>query len=181
MNLILQTALNSMIEKLLDFFNNPFFTIFGGFSTILVGLAVLLRALLWILGVTPPLIRLGVGLSQRKIAIIADDNKQTELKDLLSNSRLFRRSNLITIRSNNIESAKHCTIYVVDWDSFSTNIHDVIRTRLSDQVPIIILAKPRAIPHETMNSISDKPNIIVTNSKGRLVNDVISGIISSRP
>ena len=59
--------MNQYLQIPFDFFNHPFFVIFGGVSASIILLGLVYRIIFWVLGITPIVIRLGVGLWRRKI------------------------------------------------------------------------------------------------------------------
>jgi hypothetical protein len=79
------------------------------------------------------MLRLGVGLSRRKIAICSNDAGFRSLKANLVDSGIFGDKNIIPILSDNIDKAKDHTLFLVDWESFGTDIERVFAARSTQQ------------------------------------------------
>src|SRR5205807_275658 len=70
----------------------------------------------WVTGILPAVIRLGKGLSKRKIAIFAKGDVLKSLEDLLSDSKLFKKKNVIGISSSgDFGRAEQVTLFLVFW------------------------------------------------------------------
>ena len=88
-----------------------------GYATTLYFLLTLALGLYaWFIGILPALIRLGNGLSKRKIAIFAKGDHFTSLKDLLVDSKLFKAKNIIQVSTrNDFGRAEQSTLYLLYW------------------------------------------------------------------
>jgi hypothetical protein len=170
--------LNSYNDTI-GFFNHPFFIIVGGVSTLLIVLAFLYKILCSFFGITPILFKLGSALWRRKIAIFASKDMYSSLENSLADSGVFKKGNITHITKDNIDRAKEETVFLVEWETFGAQIQDILQARKNQKVPVIIYAKPGAIPHETMNEVANKTNIIVVNFRGRLLNDILTSLITS--
>lgn len=165
------------MDYLTSFFNQGIFIIYGGISICITLLSILYVFICWAIGISPVLIRLGLGLWQREIAIISNANAFSELKGILSYTKIFK--NIVHINPKNHEESKDKNLVIVDWESANKYVSEVIGERTSINTPIIIFAKPATIPNEIMSVIANKPNIVVVNFKGRLLNDVLTCLITS--
>lgn len=164
-----------------EFFNHPFFVICGAISVITIFLGVLSRVIGWFFGITPIMLRLGIALRKRDIAIFCDNGDSfDDLKTVLTSSGIFRCKNIFHIKKNTIETAKNKTIFLVDWETFKDNIDEVFNVRKDEHTAIVIYAKPACIPHDEMNKIANRPHTVVVNFKGRLLNDVLTSLITTR-
>ncbi|MBT8606180.1 hypothetical protein G6677_06880 [Polynucleobacter paneuropaeus] len=92
--------MNQYLQIPFDFFNHPFFVIFGGVSASMILLGLVYRIILWVLGITPIVIRLGVGLWRRKIAIIGS----FEAYQSLSKCAYIKWKVTSTLKSNKLGS-----------------------------------------------------------------------------
>jgi hypothetical protein len=167
------------IQSITDLCNHPVIVIVGGISFCLTALAILAVVLGWALGITPPLIRLGLGLWRRKIAIISSAENFRGLKECLVDSKLFRECNIVNLGTDNLEKSKKFSLLLVDWSSSKEAIEQIINGRENDQTPLIIYAKPTTIPNDIMSNIADRPNTVVVNFRGRLLNDIITSLITT--
>lgn len=90
------------MAELAQYFDTDFFKIVGGISTLVMIVGFLVTAYYVLKGIVPVWIRLGMGLSKRKIAIFAEDG-YTSLKDMFEDSRIF--TSVIQIHRNDIRKA----------------------------------------------------------------------------
>lgn len=169
----------NIINSISNFFNHPFFIIVGGLTVTFSILYFLYKIICIIFGITPIILRLGTALWKRKIAIFGSDEAFTNLKDSLVDSKVFKEKNIINIKSNNLDKAKDETIFIVDWESFGDDIEQVFSCRGNHQTPIVIYAKPQTIPPTTMIDIGNRANTVVVNFRGRLLNDVLTSLITT--
>ena len=167
------------MESIITFFNHPFFIVVGGLTVCLAILSILYGVLCWFFGITPILLRLGNALWKRRVAIFASNEAYQSLKATLTDSKLFVEETVTCITLDNIDKAKDETLFLVDWETFGTQIESVFAARSNHQTPIIIFAKPASIPHETMNDIANRANTVVVNFRGRLLNDVLTSLMTT--
>ena len=136
---------------------------------------------LWFTGVAPALLRLGMGLARRKIAIFAKGDMAGSLTHLLLDSRLFRKRNLIPIgHDGDIEKGRSATLLVVYWPDWSTHIDEVLRQK-SDSAALIVYAPQDKgpIPPEVLAALNRRRNVVICNFRGRLLNDVVVSMITT--
>ena len=167
------------MNRIIAFFNHPFFIVVGAIATIFMISGFLYTAWLIIAGVFPVWYRLGIGLSKRKIAVFASSEAFESIQTSLVDSMIFKKKNIVHIASNNIDKAKGQTIFLVDWETFKENIEQVFLARKNYQTAIVIYAKPASIPHEKMNIIGNRANTVVVNFRGRLLNDILTSLITT--
>ena len=171
--------MGNLSHQIIDFFNCPFFAILGGLSTLLVIAGILYRISCWSFCIVPIAIRFGIGMHKREIAIFADDKAFGDLEECLTDSKIFKKKNIVLIRNGSIERAKTRTVFLVDWESFGSNIEKVFSLRKNEQTPVVIYAKPGSIPQDQMSNIANRINVIVVNFKGRLLNDISTLLITT--
>lgn len=164
---------------MLDFFNHPFFTILGGITALGSICGILYAFACWIVGITPVIFRIGIALWKREIAVFSSGEQYINIKNMLLDSKIFNYKNIIHVNQENIEKAKSKTVFLVEWESFGNKIDDIFSCRASHQIPIVIYAKPGSIPAEIMIDIANRTNTIVVNFKGRLLNDLLSSMITT--
>ena len=167
------------METVISFFGHPFFSIVGGITVIILVAGLSIKTIFWIFNISPIIIRLGVALWKRRVAIFGSGESFDFLERSLIDSKIFRKKNIVYIDKKNIEKAKAETIFLVDWDIFGDEIEAVFSARKNHQVPIIIYAKPQIIPKEKMNDIANRPNTVVVNFRGRLLNDILTSLITT--
>lgn len=168
-----------------QFFNHPFFVIFGGISATLVIVGVLLNFIFWILGIAPLLWRLGYGRWFRKIAIVANDEHFNSLKNDLLDSGIFREKNISQISCQSLSKVKEHYLLLVHYQSFT---EEHIKGILSDKkskagivfyYPEYSPEESNLIPKEMIKQINSKENTTIVNCRGRLLNDIITTLITT--
>lgn len=166
-------------NQITNFYNHPLFIIVGGVAVTLAFIASIYRLACWTFGITPIVFRLGIALWQRRIAIFGSIEIFESLKNTLIDSSIFKKKNIIHINSDNIDKAKDETIFLVDWETFGDKIEQVFSARQNHQTAIVIYAKPASIPQEKMNDIANRANTVVVNFRGRLLNDILTSLITT--
>ena len=169
-----------LVTDISNFFDHPFFIIVGGISTALMVIAFLWTAFLQIKGTIPVWYRLAKGLAKRKVAVFADTAAFSSLKATLTDSGIFDEKNITHIEHANVDRAKDHTLYLVDWNSFGDRIDEIFAARRGHHTSVVIYASPGSIPQETMASVANKANTVVVNFRGRLLNDILTSLITSK-
>ncbi|WP_013334741.1 hypothetical protein [Gloeothece verrucosa] len=162
--------------------------IFRYINTITVIIAAVTAVILWVRGILPVLLRLGNGLAKGKIAIFAKGDNLTSLIELLKSSGLFSEKNFIRIIDiGDFPKAKKANLYLIffpNWNNMDS-IKEIMNHK-NNGIPLIVYAPPqnkiiqdqRAIPSDIMAKLNEDGNTIVTNFKGRLLNDIIGSLIT---
>jgi len=153
----------------------------GYVSTVVVIFQVVIVVIAIWKGVLPSLFRLGIGLSKRKIAVLADVTVGNSLKQLLVDSGLFQEKNIEIISTeDDLGRIERCTSILLHWKSWEAHIKDVLDKK-SDECSLIIYSpfKDGRIENEQYELLDKKRNVIVTNFRGRLLNDIINSMITS--
>lgn len=136
---------------------------------------------LWIKGVSPSLIRLGNGLAKRKIAIFAKGDNVTSLRSLLIDSGLFKSKNIFEVaKMDDIGKADQGSVYLVYWHDWAADIDEILRNK-PDKCALIVYAPYDLgrIPDEEMKKLDGKRHSAVTNFRGRLLNDIVTSMITT--
>lgn len=128
-------------------------------------------------GILPVWFRLGSALSRRKIAIFADD-KFNEIKELLTFSGMFREKNIEKIDRNSLGKAEHFSFYIVDYAAFAEQMPEILDKK-RDTDALIVYAPPQSIDRDMMQKIDATRNSVIVNFRGRLLNDVLSSMITT--
>ena len=171
--------MENFFNQITNFYNHPLFIIVGGVTVTAAFLAFIYRLACWAFGITPIVFRLGIALWQRKVAIFGNAEIFQSLRDSLVDSNIFKKKNIIHISSDNIDKAKDQTIFLVDWDTFGDKIEQVFSCRKNHQTAIVIYAKPASIPLDKMSDIANRANTVVVNFRGRLLNDILTSLITT--
>jgi len=153
----------------------------GYVSTVIVVFSFIAGIILWARGIFPVLLRLGNGLAKRKIALFAKNDNLSSIKSLLADSKLFRQ-NIIEISSkDDLGRAEKASVYLVYWHDWADEINDILGKK-PDNCPLIVYApyNKGRIPDEQMQNLDGKRNTSVTNFRGRLLNDVVTAMITTK-
>ena len=155
--------------------------IVGIIETILLVTGMIYAAILWTRGILPVLYRLGNGLAKRKIAVFAKGDNLSSIKSLLTDSKLFRQNIIEVPNKNDLGRADEASVYLVYWHDWSGEINDILNKK-PDKCPMVVYApyNKGRIPDEQMENLDGKRNTSVTNFRGRLLNDVITAMITTR-
>jgi hypothetical protein len=168
-----------IIHFIQNFFNNPFFSIVGGLTTLLAVVCLLYKITCSVLGISPLVFRMGKALWRRKIAIIGNEQAYSSLKECISDSRIFHDKNIIHILLDNLDKVKEQSLLLVDWESSGDQVDQIFQSRKSHKTAVIIFAKAGSIPPEKMSEVANKSNTVVVNAKGRLLNDILTSLITT--
>ena len=159
-----------------------FFEFYGFVSTFVLIIIFIIGMVLWFRGILPVLLRLGNGLVKRKIAIFAKSDNLNSLKSLLLDSELFSEKNIIEIRSNNdFGKSEKSTLLLIFWHDWGKEDIDEILNKKTDKTALVIYA-PRdkgLISEEDFKKINKERNVSIANLRGRLLNDIISSLITT--
>lgn len=132
-------------------------------------------------GIAPVLWRLGKGLANRQIALFAKGDNVASLKNLLIDSRLIQNKNIIEVtRPEDIGRAEAATVYIVFWHDWANDI-DAILHQKPDSCALIVYSPydREKIPTDQMKKLDGKRHTAVTNFRGRLLNDIITSMITT--
>jgi hypothetical protein len=154
--------------------------IIGYGTTIIVVIAVLVGIYQWITGISPALWRLGSGLAGRKIAVFAEGTDFSSLKSLLIDSKLFNEKNIVHITNNELRKAEKYSLFLVHWKSVSSHL-DTILSQKKDGTALLIYAPQEEgfIQKEDIAKINQHRNVILVNFRGRLLNDIVTSLITT--
>ncbi len=164
---------------MLEFFNHPVFVIIGGITTLFSILLLLYTIYIVLNGVLPVWIRLGKSLHGKKIAVYAEQDYES-LKSLLVDSGIFKKKNIFKISKDSIEKGETFTMMLVNYPEFPDKLESIMKSkRDSDSLIIYAPQSCGRIENELMNKINDKRNSIVVNFRGRLLNDIVTSMITT--
>ena len=136
----------------------------------------------WLSGILPALWRLGNGFSKRQIAIFAKGDTLISLKSLLLDTDLFNKKNIIDISSeSDFGRAERATLFLVSWDDWQQEKIDEILRAKKDNTALVVYAPkgPKSIPDNKFAELNSKRNVMVTNFRGRLLNDIVVSLMTT--
>lgn len=167
------------MDKIIEFFNHPFFIIIGGISTIIAiggfcyGIYVVFK------GILPVWIRLGKSLHNRKIAIYAEEN-YSSLKSTLVDSGIFKKNNIIQVHNDSIEKGRDYTIMLVYFPDCEDCLENILKTKRDSDALIVYAPRENgSISDEVLKEINLQRNSIIVNFRGRLLNDIVTSMITT--
>jgi len=151
----------------------------GYLSTLVVLVSLSYGLYLWARGIAPVLVRLGNGLARRKIAVFAKGDMLRSLEDLLHDCKLFNKTNVIGIATEgDLRKGEEATIFLVNWSDWSDQIESILQHK-KDGVAMVVYATHGSIPLEMMTRLANERNTAVCNFRGRLLNDLVTSMITT--
>lgn len=144
----------------------------GGFTGIMLVIGA-------IRGVIPVLWRLGKSLHNRKIALYAEA-EATSLTSTLVDSKLFKAKNIDVMGKKELGKGKDYSMMIVYYPEFKDCISDIISLK-NDSDALIVYA-PRdggKIKDDVVQAINNERNSIIVNLRGRLLNDILTSMITT--
>jgi hypothetical protein len=166
------------MNELIEFFNHPFFAIVGGVSTVVAIFGFGYTIYTIISGVMPVWIRLGRGLSNKKIAVYAE-SEFDNFKDLLVDSGLFKEKNIEKITSASLGKGERHTMMLVNYNEFDDKIQDILRFKKDSDALIVYVSNGVRISQNIMDNINNHRNSILVTFRGRLLNDIVTSLITT--
>jgi len=144
---------------------------------VIVGVVVCVRYLI------PVAKRFGLGMWRRQIAIVSDNSTLAEsLKIDLASTGILRRKNIVTIPRLNVKDLPKWSVVVIDCECFDSDelLDDFIR-RMDVSIGVVLYCRAgrKRLSDDLMNEINGSSRVILTNFRGRLVNDVIASLVST--
>lgn len=155
--------------------------IFGHISTILVVAATVCAIYLCVSGFVPVLIRLGNGLTKRKIAIFAKGDPLRSLQALFEGSDLFRSRNVLPIPDiGDLGRAEKASLFLVYWPDWANHLPEIL-SRKGDRTALIVYAPQGSGPlsAEAVAQLEKHRNVVLANLRGRLLNDIVTSLITT--
>lgn len=152
------------------------------YPVIIIGAAsIVVAAIAWARGIVPVLFRLGNGLSRRKIAVFAKGDVLVSLETILRDCKLFKQTNIIKVPTEgDMGAANRATVFLVYWPDWKDKVEDVL-SKKNDGTALIVYAPQEHgfIPRETMSLLDKQRNVVVSNFRGRLLNDIVVSMITT--
>ncbi len=166
------------MKELIEFFNHPFFVFVGGISTVIAIVGFSYAIFTIVSGVLPVWIRLGKGLSNKKIAIYAEGQFE-DFKNLLVDSGLFKEKNIEKVTSSSLSKGETHTMMLVNYNEFDDKIEDILRFKKDSDALIVYVSNGVRVPQNIIDSINNQRNSIVVTFRGRLLNDIVTSLITT--
>jgi hypothetical protein len=150
-------------------------------TTVVFLLTILWAIYLWFKGILPAMLRLGNGLAKRKIAIFAKGDNFDSLKDLLIDSKLFNQRNIARISSQgDLKKAEQQTLFLVYWSDWESDLDKIVKLKKDGTALVVYAPQEKGfIPKEQMTLLNNERNVMVTNFRGRLLNDIVVSMITT--
>jgi hypothetical protein len=168
-----------MWQQIVMFFNLPFFIVLGGVATLSTLVGIIVIIFLVIKGIFPVWYRLGMGLSRRKIMVFAE-SEFDDLQSMLVDSRLFQKKNIIRIEKKSLKKAESSSLLLVHWKPFEKEMEDILKLKRDNAALIIYAPQSEGfIDKGTLEKINMERNAIVVNFRGRLLNDILTSMITT--
>ncbi len=154
--------------------------VIGYGTTIVVVIVFFVGIYRWCAGISPALLRLGKGLAGRKIAVFADANNFNSIRSLLMDSKLFDEKNVVQITKNELSKAEKYTLFLAHWKSISVHLETIL-SKKKDGAALVIYAPQEEgfISKDDWTKINQHRNVVVANLRGRLLNDVVTSLITT--
>ncbi len=155
----------------------------GHISTIIVIVVTITTIFLCLRGFVPVLIRLGNGLWRRKIAVFAKGDSSISFQDLLYDSGLFNKKNIVKITNEaDLGKAECSDIFLIYWPDWESEMEKILSKKKDGTALIIYCPQsnpPTRIPDTMMQKLGQHRNVVVNNFRGRLINDIVISMITS--
>lgn len=174
-----------MFDSMTNFFTHPIFIISGGISSILfIFFLIPLLVYIWfyLKGIFSFLHRIGFGVTRKKIAIVTEkDDSFKNIKEILTDSKLFRDKNIIHVDKSTQEKALKANILILYWDECSNFFPDIIAKK-GENTPLIVYVPPhcKEIDNENMKKINNTMNATLVRFRGRLLSDIFFSLIATK-
>ena len=93
-------------------------------------------------------------------------------------TRLIRDLFTSYCSSTDTGGAEQATLFLVSWHDWQDHITDVLLAK-KDSTVLVVYAPPQTIPPERMKDLDGKRNVILTNFRGRLLNDIVVSLMTT--
>ena len=99
---------------------------------------------------------------------------------MLVDSHLFKPKNIVQIDRQSLKKAESVTLLLIHWKPFKAHIDEILRIK-KDSAAMIIYApqKDGFIDNGSLDKINAERNAIIVNFRGRLLNDILTSMITT--
>jgi hypothetical protein len=96
-------------------------------------------------------------------------------------SKLFREHNIYEIaKKEDFGRAEQASVYLVFWPDWTDSVREILNNKRDECALIVYAPYDRGrIPDEQMKQLDGKRNTAVTNFRGRLLNDIVTAMITT--
>lgn len=138
-------------------------------------------AVIWFTGIGPALWRLGNGFAKRKICIFAKNEMGQSLSSLLIDSKLFKAKNIHHVTgSSDLGKCEATTLFLVYWPDWQDNVEEILKQKRDGTALIVYAPQDKgSIPLDVMKQLNEKRNVVLSNFRGRLLNDIVISMITT--
>ncbi|MCA9358784.1 hypothetical protein KC926_01105 [Candidatus Kaiserbacteria bacterium] len=153
----------------------------GWVTAFLVLCSIVAAIIAWFLGILRPLYRLGLGLSRKRITIIANSEDSESLTNLIRNSKIFSDSRIRRICSReDAEDIRISDVVLYKYSGSPFTLREVLEKK-DPNASIVVYAKPMEIKDPADWLLMDEfRNVSVCNLKGRLLNDLLTLMMTTK-
>ncbi len=169
-----------MTQAVIDFFSHDIFIVMGGICSIIFVIGLITVVWQCFSGLLPVLWRLGRSLSDRTIAFYVQGEIKEDIRLLLEDSGVFKKENIQVILPSAAESGDKHSLHLVHYSSCGPRLVEILKNVKSSHALVIYAPQNEgAIPSKDLEEINKKRNVVVVNFKGRLLNDLVSAMITT--
>jgi len=160
---------------------NALVEVVGWLIVVFVIITAIVTFVAWAKGILKPLWRLGLGLSRKKITVIAGQEDSESLINLINSSHIFTKKNIFKIVSReDIEDIKKTNVILFRYSGSSFTLKEVLEKKHKDSA-IVVYANPGEIQNNKDWKLMDEyRNVSVCNLKGRLLNDLLTLMMTTK-
>lgn len=139
--------------------------------------------IVWSRFIIPVLRRFGMVIWKRQIAIVSNDpSLVTSIEIDLTSTHMLRKKNLCGIPINNLKDLPKYSVVIIDCGSFSeeAKLAKVIDD-MDASIGVVLYCRPgcKRLSDELMMKVNNSSRVILTNFRGRLVNDIVASLVST--
>lgn len=168
------------MSEIVNFFNHPFFIVAGGITTFVTIITFILGVVLVFQGFIPVLWKLGNSVVYKKIDIFANSDDYNSIKKMLLSSKIFKEKNINHISIDDFRETQNSSLVVLSWKTAGDKISEIMKHK-KESATLIIYAPHDAgrLDDATMDLVNSSKNTILSNFRGRFVNDVFISLITN--
>ena len=113
--------------------------------------------------------------------MFGDGESLVSLDSLLQDSKLFRRANLIKIaQPTDVDAAEDASVFLVYWPAWKNHLEGILKRKKRSTALIVYAPQEFGfIPKEQIELLGRHRNVVVSNFRGRLLNDIVTSLITT--
>jgi len=153
--------------------------IVGSLCTIAFIIGGIISVIFWVKGVSKPLWRLGLGLSRRKVTIVASSDDCESLSNTLAKSDLFSKKNIACVTSpSDVRDLCNANLILLKLSDSSITLENILKNKKPDAA-LVVYAKLGEIKTTQWELLDLHRNVSVTNLRGRLMTDLLNAMMTT--